>query len=67
MQVGEVDTLGRVSGHSFRVDAAQSYAKSGASIVEMQQAGRWASPAQPASYARGELAGRGPLTKYRVK
>ena len=32
---------GRVSGHSLRVGDAQSLAAGGASIVEMQTAGRW--------------------------
>ena len=32
---------GRVSGHSLRVGSAQSLATAGASVVEMQQAGRW--------------------------
>ena len=36
---------GRVSGHSLRVGGAQSLAAGGASIVEMQTAGRWQSPA----------------------
>ena len=32
---------GRVSGHSLRVGSAQSLATAGASLVEMQVAGRW--------------------------
>ena len=32
---------GRVSGHSLRVGGAQSLAAAGASVVEMQTAGRW--------------------------
>ena len=35
---------GRVSGHSLRIGAAQSLAAAGASVVEMQTAGRWTSP-----------------------
>ena len=54
-----------VSGHSFRVGAAQSLAAAGASVVEMQVAGRWQSPAMPGRYARGELAGRGAVAKFR--
>ncbi|MCY4353265.1 MAG: tyrosine-type recombinase/integrase [Truepera sp.] len=49
---------GRVSGHSLRVGAAQSLAQAGASLVEMQQAGRWQSPSMPGHYARAELADR---------
>ena len=32
---------GRASGHSLRIGAAQSLAAAGASVVEMQTAGRW--------------------------
>lgn len=56
---------GRVSGHSLRVGAAQSLAASGAGVVEMQTAGRWASPRMPAHYAAGELAARGAVARYR--
>jgi len=56
---------GHISGHSLRVGSAQSYASAGASVVELQQAGRWESPGMPGRYARGELATRGPLRKYR--
>ena len=38
---------GRVSGHSLRIGAAQSLAAAGASVVEMQTAGRWTSPTMP--------------------
>ena len=50
---------GRVSGHSLRVGAAQSLAAAGASVVEMQQAGRWKSPSMPGQYARKQMARRG--------
>ncbi len=56
---------GRVSGHSLRIGAAQSLASAGAGLVEMQTAGRWKSPAMPARYARGELAGRGAVARLR--
>ena len=36
-----------VSGHSLRVGSAIDLAKGGASVVEMQQAGRWHSPSMP--------------------
>ena len=50
---------GRVSGHSLRVGGAQSLAAGGASLVEMQQAGRWQSPNMPGHYAKGQLASQG--------
>lgn len=56
---------GRISGHSLRVGAAQSLAAAGASLVEMQTAGRWASPVMPGHYARGQLAGRGAVARFR--
>ena len=56
---------GRVSGHSLRVGAAQSLAAAGASVVEMQIAGRWSSPTMPGLYARGQLAGRGAVARLR--
>ena len=56
---------GRVSGHSLRVGAAQSLAAAGASLVEMQVAGRWLSPNMPGRYARGELAARGAVARLR--
>ena len=54
-----------MSGHSLRVGSAVSLASAGASVVEMQQAGRWSSPAMPGRYAAGEIAQRGPVARYR--
>ena len=56
---------GRISGHSLRVGSAQSLASAGASLVEMQLAGRWSSPAMPGRYAQGQLAHRGAVAKLR--
>ena len=56
---------GRVSGHSLRVGSAQSLATAGASLVEMQIAGRWQSPAMPGRYAQGQLATRGAVARLR--
>lgn len=53
----------RVSGQSLRVGMAQTLAAAGASVVEMQQAGRWNSPQMPAHYARGERAGRNAVAR----
>ena len=64
-RAGEAGVEGRVSGHSLRVGAAQSLAAAGASVVEMQVAGRWASPSMPGRYARGELAARGAVARLR--
>ncbi len=47
---------GRVSGHSLRAGGAQSLASAGASLAEMQAAGRRRSPAMPGRYAQGQPA-----------
>ena len=44
--------LDGVSGHSPRIGMAQALAEKGATLVEMQQAGRWDSPNMPAHYSR---------------
>lgn len=54
-----------VSGHSLRVGAAQSMAIGGATLVDMQLAGRWQSPQMPAAYAREQLAGRNAVARIR--
>ena len=56
---------GSVSGHSLRVGGAQSLAAGGASLAEMQTAGRWESPSMPGHYARGQLAARGAVARIR--
>ena len=58
---------GRVSGHSLRVGSAQSLAAAGASVVEMQQAGRWKSPSMPGQYARKQIARRGAVARLRYE
>lgn len=55
----------RISGHSLRIGSAQSLARRGASLVELQQAGRWTSPHMPGRYVRGQLAARGPVARIR--
>ena len=55
----------KISGHSLRVGSAVSLAKAGASVVEMQQAGRWKSPQMPAHYARAQEAERGAVARLR--
>ena len=56
---------GRVGGHSLRVGSAQSLANAGASLVEMQVAGRWLSPVMPALYVQGQLAKQGAVARLR--
>ncbi|MYF99518.1 tyrosine-type recombinase/integrase [Candidatus Poribacteria bacterium] len=58
---------GFISGHSLRVGSAVALAQAGASVVEMQVAGRWKSAQMPAHYAKSELAERGAIAKYKEK
>ena len=58
---------GFISGHSLRVGSAVSLAKAGASVVEMQVAGRWKSSTMPAHYAKAELAERGAIARFKEK
>ena len=55
---------GFISGHSLRVGSAVSLAQAGASVVDMQNAGRWKSPQMPAHYAKAELAERGAVAQF---
>ena len=55
---------GHFSGHSPRIGMARDLAASGASTTALMLAGRWHSERMPALYARGELAGSGPVARY---
>ena len=52
-----------VSGHSLRIGTAQELAQRGASLVELQNAGRWADSQMPAHYTRNQAAGRGAVAR----
>ena len=56
---------GFISGHSLRVGSAVSLAQAGATVVDMQVAGRWKSSQMPAHYAKAELAERGAIAKFK--
>ena len=56
-----------ISGHSLRVGSAVSLAKAGASVVDLQVAGRWKNSQMPAHYARAEMAERGAIARYKEK
>ena len=58
---------GFISGHSLRVGSAVSLAQAGASVVDMQFAGRWKSSTMPAHYAKAELAERGAIARFKEK
>ena len=61
----EAGVKGFISGHSLRVGSAVSLARAGASVVDMQTAGRWGSPSMPAHYAKAELAERGAIARFK--
>ena len=46
----------KVSGHSLRIGTTVSLAQRGASLVDIQVAGRWKDPGMPAHYARAQFA-----------
>ena len=56
---------GFISSHSLRVGSAVSLVQAGASVVDLQVAGRWKSPQMPAHYARAELAERGGIARFK--
>ena len=56
---------GWISGHSLRIGAAESLAENGATLVDMQTAGRWRDPKMPSHYARSQIASRGAVAKLR--
>ena len=60
----EAGIEGFISGHSLRVGTAVSLARSGATLVDMQTAGRWGDPKMPAHYAKAELAERGAVARF---
>ena len=51
-RAAEAGVEGVISGHSLRVGSAISLAEAGASVKEVQRAGRWQEPTMPARYVR---------------
>ena len=66
-RAGAAGVDGFIAGHSLRVGSAVSLAQAGASVVDMQIAGRWKSSQMPAHYAKAELAERGAIARYKEK
>ena len=64
-RAADADVEGFISGHSLRVGSAISLAQAGATVVDMQVAGRWKSSQMPAHYAKAELAERGAITRFK--
>ena len=55
----------KVSGHSLRIGTTVSLAQQGASLVDIQVAGRWKDPGMPAHYARAQLVERGAIARFK--
>lgn len=58
---------GKFSGHSLRIGSAVSLAQAGATVVDMQTAGRWKSADMPAHYAAAQLANRGAIARFKYR
>ena len=52
-----------VSGHSLRIGTAQELAQRGATLTELQNAGRWTDSKMPAHYTKNEEAGKGAVAR----
>ena len=62
-RAAEAGVEGLIGGHSLRIGSAVSLADAGATMKEVQRAGRWQDPAMPARYVR-ESAGEGSPVKW---
>ena len=61
----EAGVEGLISGHSLRVGSALSLAEAGASVREVQRAGRWQEPTMPARYVREGSEEGSPVERYK--
>ena len=61
----EAGVEGDISGHSLRMGSAVSLAEAGATVNEVQQAGRWQGPTMPARYVREIPAEQSPVKRYK--
>ena len=57
------DLQGDFSGHSLRIGMAQDLARLGASLPQIQEAGRWKDPKMPADYIRSIHSGHTAVAK----
>ena len=64
-RAAEAGVEGLISGHSLRVGSALSLAEAGASVREVQRAGRWRDPAMPARYVREAPEEQSPVERYK--
>ena len=64
-RAAEAGVEGLISGHSLRMGSAISLADAGASMKEVQRAGRWQDPTMPARYVREAPEERSPVKRYK--
>ena len=64
-RAAEAGVEGVISGHSLRMGSAASLAEAGASVREVQRAGRWRDPAMPARYVREAPEEGSPVERYK--
>ncbi|MDE0682842.1 MAG: hypothetical protein OXI63_08010 [Candidatus Poribacteria bacterium] len=64
-RTADAGVKGFISRHPFRVGFAVSLAQAGATVGDMQVAGRWKSSEMPAHYAKAELAERGAIARFK--
>lgn len=64
-RAAEAGVEGAISGHSLRMGSAVSLAEAGASVREVQRAGRWRDPAMPARYVREAPEEGSPVERYK--
>ncbi|MDE0504167.1 MAG: tyrosine-type recombinase/integrase, partial [Candidatus Poribacteria bacterium] len=64
-RAAEAGVEGSISGHSLRAGSALSLAEAGASVREVQRAGRWRDPAMPARYVREAPEEGSPVKRYK--
>ena len=64
-RAAEAGVEGAISGHSLRAGSAVSLAEAGASVREVQRAGRWRDPTMPARYVREAPEEGSPVERYK--
>lgn len=64
-RAAEAGVEGLISGHSLRMGSAISLAEAGASVREVQSAGRWRDTAMPARYVREAPEEGSPVERYK--
>ncbi|MYA99519.1 hypothetical protein F4X90_07565 [Candidatus Poribacteria bacterium] len=64
-RTADAGVKGFISRHPLRVGSAVSLAQAGATIGDMQVAGRWKSSEVPAHYAKVKLAEHGAIARFK--